>query len=201
MADELGRIPPRRLTGTERFRHKGLGEAWTVQAFWQWSASDLIENTSRGILAEYIVALALGVDVSGTREAWAAWDLRTPAPEEITIQVKSAAYVQSWSQRRLSTIQFNVEARRAFDADTNTSTAAPERHSDVYVFALLTHQHKPSVDPLDLSQWRFFVLPTSALNARRRSQHSITLKSLQGLAGDGVSFEELRAAVHKAAGE
>ena len=55
------------------------------------------------------------------------------------------------------------------------------RHADVYVFALLAHQDKASVDPLDLAQWKFYVLPTSTLDSRNRSQYSITLKSLSTL--------------------
>lgn len=34
----------------------------TVSDFWQWGFSDLLQNTTRGILAEYIVAFLLGVD-------------------------------------------------------------------------------------------------------------------------------------------
>lgn len=198
MANELARIPLVRQSGSARLSAHGLGDAGTVLAFWQWSASDLLGNTSRGVLAEYIVALALGVDVRGTRNEWAASDLTTP--DGVTVQVKSAAYLQSWYQRRLSTISFNVEPRRAWDPDTNTSSLVPKRHSDVYVFALLAHQDKKSVNPLELSQWQFFVLPTGILDRRTRSQHSITLKSLQALAGGGLAFEQLKGAVHEAAG-
>jgi len=198
MPDSLSRIPGQRLTGTETFRGNGIPQGATIGHFWQWSASDLLGNTSRGVLAEYLVALALSVDVSGTRDGWSPFDLRTP--EGVTVQVKSAAFVQSWHQRRLSTIAFNVQPTRAWDPDTNTVAAQPQRHADVYVFALLAHDDKSSVDPLDVSQWRFFVLPTHMLDERTRSQHSITLRSLRSLAGEGVSFNGLRSAVQKAAG-
>lgn len=196
MADPLGRIRTRRLTGAESLRGSP-GNAASVLGFWQWSGSDLMDNTSRGVLAEYLVALALNVDVSGTREGWTAWDLETP--EHIRIQVKSAGFLQSWHQKQMSTIVFNVEPKRAWDADSNTSTSEPCRHSDVHVFALLAHQDKATVDPLDVSQWRFFVLPTKALDERTRRQHSISLKSLQALTGHELRAEELRSAVLKAA--
>jgi hypothetical protein len=197
MPDPLSRIPCRRLTGTETLRGEGVPQGSTVGHFWQWSASDLLGNTSRGVLAEYLVALALNVDVSGTRDGWSPFDLETP--EGVTVQVKSAAFIQSWHQRRLSTIAFNVQPTRAWDPGTNTVTDHPQRHANVYVFALLAHDDKSSVDPIDVSQWRFFVLPTHVLDVRRRSQHSITLRSLRSLAGEGVTFNELRAAVQKAA--
>jgi hypothetical protein len=56
-----------------------------------------------------------------------------------------------------------------------------KRQADVYVFAVLYHQDKATLNPFDLDQWNFYVLSTKVLNERTRSQHSITLKSLQAL--------------------
>jgi hypothetical protein len=55
----------------------------------------------------------------------------------------------------------------------------------------------PTVDPLDLAQWSFFVVPTVLLSARTRSQHSITLKTLEGLTGK-VPFGDLARTVEAA---
>ena len=87
---------------------------------------------------------------------------------------------------------------RAWDADTNTYSQVPQRHADVYVFALLAHRDQDTLDPLDLSQWQFFVVPTTSLDNRKRSQRSITLRSLQALAGNAVNFAGLRQAIEKA---
>jgi hypothetical protein len=40
----------------------------TVADFWGWSRSDLLDNTERGVLAELIVAAALGIPADGVRE-------------------------------------------------------------------------------------------------------------------------------------
>jgi hypothetical protein len=53
---------------------------------------------------------------------------------------------------------------------------------------------------MNLSQWRFHVVATSALNNRTRSQHSITLKSLEKLCPTPFAFEELAEAVEECAG-
>ncbi len=50
----------------------------TVADFWGWSRSGLLDNTERGVLADFIVATALGIPTEGVREASAAWDLTTP---------------------------------------------------------------------------------------------------------------------------
>ena len=76
----------------------------------------------------------------------------------------------------------------AWDADTNRQALESKRQADVYVFALLAHREQETIDPLNLDQWDFYVLPTRVLNARARSQHSITLRSLDALAGGSVMF-------------
>jgi hypothetical protein len=75
---------------------------------------------------------------------------------------------------------------------------SPRRQADVYVFALFAHRELETLDPLDVSQWCFFVVPTSTLDARTRSQHSITLKTLKGLA-DELPYRGLPEAVRRAA--
>lgn len=56
-----------------------------------------------------------------------------------------------------------------------------KRHADVYVFALLAHKEQSTLNPLNLDQWEFYVLTTTQLAEYTRSQHAITLKSLQNL--------------------
>lgn len=63
-----------RKTGSELFTDGPQELAAGVLSFWQWSASDLVSNTMRGVLAEYIVALALGIE-QGMRREWDAYDL------------------------------------------------------------------------------------------------------------------------------
>ena len=68
----------------------------------------------------------------------------------------------------------------------------------MYVFALLAHTHQKTLDPLNVSQWEFFVVPTMSLDHRNRSQHSITLPSLKALSGESVRFSGLKRAVEEA---
>jgi hypothetical protein len=199
MAQNLGRLTIKRKTGAEEFHVDGQELDFNLLSFWQWMASDLVNNALRGELAEYIVARALGLDTLKPREPWAAFDLQTPSG--IRIEVKSAAYVQSWYQSRLSTIIFNVPKTLYWDSITNRQAKEKQRQADVYVFALLAHQDKETIDPLNINQWAFYVLPTAVLNERTRSQYSITLKSLVKLCGKALTYDELRQAVETAAGK
>jgi hypothetical protein len=71
------------------------------------------------------------------RDFWAGWDLQTP--EGLKIEVKAAAYLQAWEQKRPSQIVFS------FCVQTETDSAR--------------------WDALDLSQWRFYLLDQAALAA------------------------------------
>ncbi|HNT53209.1 MAG TPA: hypothetical protein PKG95_00765 [Anaerolineaceae bacterium] len=199
MTQNLDRISIKRKTGTERFHANGQEFDFDLLSFWQWVDSDLVNNALRGELAEYIVARALHLDTSQPREGWAAYDLETPSG--IKIEVKSAAYLQSWHQNRMSDIMFKVPKTRYWDAATNRQAKEKQRQADVYVFALLAHQDKQTIDPLNIDQWVFYVLPTAVLNERKRSQYGITLKSLVELCGRSLTFSQLQAAVETAAGQ
>ena len=61
MTDSLGLIQAERKRGDEQIHHSGQPIGSTVGDYWQWACSDLLMNTERGVLAEYLVALALGV--------------------------------------------------------------------------------------------------------------------------------------------
>ncbi len=193
--DDLGPIEPRPLRGDEAFHSAGRALGFDVLGFWRWSTSDLVSNATRGVLAEYLVARALDISAS-CRDEWAECDLRTDGG--ITIEVKSAAYIQSWYQKRLSHISFRVPRTRGWNRETNLQDDDPRRKADVYVFALLHHTTQATLDPLDVGQWSFYALPTHVLDERRRSQHSITLASLEKLAA-AVEFAALKAAVEDAA--
>jgi len=189
----LGRMEVERLDGDEPFRLASERLPFSVHDFWSWSISDLVSNATRGILAEYIVAKACGVDTSQPRGEWAAVDLETP--EGVSIEVKSSAYIQSWHQNEYSKISFGVPKTRKWDPETNRQGKEPERTADVYVFAVLAHRDQATIDPLNLDQWEFYVLPTATLDARKRSQHSITLPSLKKLNAGPYGFSTLREVV------
>jgi hypothetical protein len=50
-----------RRTGSESFTGDGSPAGVTLLAFWQWAMSDLTNNATRGLVAEYLVARAVGV--------------------------------------------------------------------------------------------------------------------------------------------
>ena len=148
----------------------------TMLDYWQWAFSDIVGNTERGILAEYIVATAVGSDKL-KRGSWYPYDIE--APDGTKIEVKSASYVQSWYQEKLSNIQFGIRKTKEWSPETNDFGTENKRQSDVYVFCLLSQQVKADINPLDLAQWEFFVVPTYVLDKELGDSQSISLARLK----------------------
>ena len=55
---QLPAIQATRKNGKECFQ--GMDGEHSLQDFWAWAFSDLVSNTERGKLAEYLVAKAMG---------------------------------------------------------------------------------------------------------------------------------------------
>lgn len=181
-------------TGQEKFTHKDDATNVSLLEFWQWSQSDLLNNTLRGTIAEFIVAKAVNA-TNSIRVEWDACDLITP--EGLKIEVKSAAYLQSWKQERDSSIQFSIRPAKGWDAATNISAVDSGRSADVYVFCLLKEKNRDLVNPLNLDQWDFFILATEQINQEKGMQKMIGINSLLKMNPIVASYGELGAAVQK----
>ncbi|MDE2756857.1 MAG: hypothetical protein OXI92_09980 [Acidobacteriota bacterium] len=191
MPRELPRITVIRRTGTEPF----IGtEHLRLKHFWEWSASDLVSNATRGILAEFLVAAAIGQS-DGVRSEWDAYDLQTASG--LKLEVKSSAYLQSWYQRVFSKITFSIRPTRAWNAQTNQYDSEAQRQADVYVFALLHHKEQDTVNALDLSQWTFYVVSRQRLECARPNRKSIALGQLLKIGPRVSTFHELPAVIER----
>lgn len=187
-------FPPlktKRKKGSEQFHVGGDATKISLLDFWQWSGSDLIGNTSRGIFAEYLVAMAVGM-AGEVRNEWEECDVRIG---DVKIEVKSAAYLQSWFQKTLSTISFSIRPSRKWSSETNQLAIDSKRHSNLYVFCLLAHKQKETLDPMNLGQWEFYVLPTEILNVRCREAKTIGLSSLLKFNPSVAKYEELASCI------
>lgn len=176
------------MSGDEPITLCGQPVGKTLLDFWRWSSSDIVNNAMRGILAEYLVALAVGGD-KGTRTEWDAYDIKTDSG--LLIEVKSGAYLQSWAQTKLSTIRFGIKPTYGWDSEKDTTSTIQIRQSDVYVFCILSHKEKTTIDPLNLDQWDFYVLSAEALNRHVGNQKSIGLDSLLRLCPVYAKHHEL----------
>ncbi|MDD9948763.1 MAG: hypothetical protein OXU48_04435 [candidate division Zixibacteria bacterium] len=173
--------PTRLRSCGETFNVRGESAGFSLSDYWKWSGSDLLSNAQRGVIAEFLVAKVLGVNHSPRLE-WGWYDLETTDKKKI--EVKSAAYYQSWPQDKPSEIRFDIAPRKWFwDPVTNRSESSetPERRSDAYVFCLLGDPADRNPDPLILDQWSFYVIRTCSINRLLELQKTIGLDPLRKL--------------------
>ena len=185
----LDKIHATLKSGNEQLSYDGYPLEFSLLDFWRWSVSDILSNATRGRFAEFIVATAINIEKTALRDEWSAYDLETP--DGIKLEIKSAAYLQSWFQKRPSKISFSTRAASYWDSLTNALSIEKQRHADVYVFCLLHHMDKATVDPLNLNQWEFYVLATKELNEYTGSQNSISLAALQKLTS-AITYDKLK---------
>ena len=162
----------------------------TVGDFWAWAYSDILANTTRGVFAEYLVAVALG-DVSRCRLEWDAADVRYRG---LNIEVKSAAYAQTWTQKQPSAIRFDIAKTRSWHAESNIYDTDLKRSADCYVFALFSDLDNPRRHVADVSFWRFFVLPTACMDEKFGDQKTVALSRIEAME-TSVEWRELRRAI------
>ena len=74
-------------TGTESFRSGSQALQATVLDYWRWSASNLMSNRERGILGEFLVATALGLEKE-PRIVWNGYDLKYSG---LKIEIKTSS--------------------------------------------------------------------------------------------------------------
>lgn len=162
-------------TGEEFFYLKDERLKFKLKNFWSWNQSDILNNALRGVLAEYIVATAIEAK-NEIRIEWDAYDLVTE--EGTKVEVKSASYLQSWRQTGHSKISFDISPTKGYDSEINKYDSETKRQADVYVFCLLKHKDKATVDPLNIDQWEFYIVPTEQLNNEKGAQKRIGLNPL-----------------------
>ena len=185
-------IPPKFLTGKEPLIASDGTIIGNVMDFWSWAYSDLIGNTERGTFAEYLVACALGVQ-NQVRITWNRYDLISP--EGITIEVKASGYIQMWEQTNRSSLSFGIQPTIGWDSKTNRYDTERIRQSQIYVFCVHKHSDQETVNPLEINQWDFYLLPTRILNEKVGPQKRITLSALIKIGAEICAYENLHARI------
>jgi hypothetical protein len=152
--------------------------------------SDVRTNTLRGVVAEFLVARAVGSTLPHRIE-WDSYDVVTP--EGITIEVKSAAYLQAWEQKRASRIEFSGLTARRLDDVLGNYAGERGYNAEVYVFAVQTATEHAAFDVLDTNQWEFYVAPRAAVATTRR--RSLGLAAVRAVAGEPVALQNLHGTI------
>lgn len=191
---EYERYGAKRLSGEEPITDENENKVATMKDFWSWAYSNTVDNAQRGVFAEYLVASALGIS-DGLRVNWDKVDLKLP--DGITVEVKSSGYLQNWEQKKESLIGFGIQPTYGWDSTTNTNSKVMARQADIYCFCVHKHKEKETANPLDISQWEFFLLPTKVLNEKLGNQKTAMLSTLISIGAKKCEFGEIRERVYE----
>lgn len=183
--DWISPPPPKDLTGQEIFTGTGA----SVSDFWRFAMSDLRMNNTRGYLAEFLVANAIGLQ-NVKRTEWDAYDLLL---DDIRIEVKSSAYLQAWEQPRLSRISFSGLRGTRYHPRHGYDPVGRGLNAHVYVFCVQTATSHETYEPLNVNQWSFYVLKRSVL--LQHGRNSIGLQAVSRLSDGPTAWANLRAEI------
>ena len=155
------------------------------------SSINLLDNYTRGWVAEVIVAEALHATMVG--DGYGDWDLELDGKR---IEVKASGDIQAWPQKNRSIITFGIAQTEGYVEQADGSYIADtekRRRSDVYVFA----HHKGTI-PDDPTEWEFYVVATAQVDRECGDQKTIGLVPLaRRFRVEPVGVDQLRSAVLK----
>ena len=177
-------------TGQEPFTDCGSPLGVSVLDFWRFSYGEL-NSDPRDDIAEYLVALALGVKEPSNKRDWTPFDIDYGGRP---IEVKSTSYFQTWRKDETvnRTRTFSIRESKA------SGEAEAKRHSEVYVFCVLNGDTEAEADPLKLENWDFYVVPTAVINEKCRRNKTITLNRIKSLGYGKIPYAALKASVDAA---
>jgi len=159
-----------------------------VVDFWQWAYSDLLQNTTRGVLAEYIVAVLLGLD-DKPRNPWTSYDLKFTNGK--TVEIKTMSRLQAWAQKELSVPKVVISPKRSWNPETGMMEKIPSLNADYYIICYFKAEKHSTADSLDITQWEFYVLNREKVETILKQTKSISLKTLKRFCIKPVMANEL----------
>ena len=198
---------------------KFIGLEGSVSDFWRWALSDWQSAGTRAQLAEYYVRRALGLEKEQAPE-WEYVDVHMQ--DGTKIEVKSASLIQP-PKKELTRPSFDIKIREMVWINERQNTTSeiqqlakrenarwrqekgggwltsepPKRWADCYVFCVENCRDLDAYNPLDISQWDFYVLATHKINERFKDQKTVTLNRLKQEGFTPVTFMALKAEIDK----
>lgn len=196
------------MDGSEPFEFRGAPLPSSVKDFWAWSMSRLIADGPRGDLAEFIVNTALGMDMTEPKRGWGECDIVYPhGGKPVRIEVKCSTLLQAWERPSPPKPVFSIAKTLNCDIEDTGSGyryigrdgSPPKRRSDIYVFCLFAEEDRSRANPMVLDQWRFYVVPTAAIDEQLGDQRKISLLGLSRIGAIECSYDEIRPTVDRIA--
>lgn len=179
------------MTGNEIFTFNEEMAGFTLADFWQFEYSNVYNLQE--VLAEFIVAKALGINEAHNTDYWTLYDIKY---RNQRIEVKQSSYYHPWNANG------NILEQRTFGitkANSNYENSDAEnkfeRQNDIYVFCLNTGRTKETAYPLNLNNWEFYIIPTNFINANCEKNKTISLGRIRSFGFKALNFDEIKSEI------
>ncbi len=184
--DEIKIQSDSHFIGNEEFTFDGKSTDMTLLDFWRWHYSEIY--VLQDVIAEFIVAKALGFKEAHNVESWTLYDIDY---RNIRVEVKETSYYHAWLGDEIA-----KETSKRFDihkafTEYKDNTSELKRQNDIYVFCLNTGLTKDESNPLELKNWEFYILPTDVINEKFGNVQSISLSRIRELT-DKVEYSQIK---------
>ena len=169
----------RKITENTLFVNGGESLGLTMLDFWKYQYGNIYDMQE--YIAEFIVGKALGIKEPMNWDGWTLWDIDFCGKRIVVYQT---SYYHSWQEKIANG---KISQQRTFSitpafTQYKDSTTSYERQNDIYVFCLNTGTNEEESYPLDMSNWEFYVVPTSVINDNcTPTQKSISLGKVRKL--------------------
>ena len=163
----------------------------TLADFWRWAFSDLCDDDVKGIFAEWMVRVLLGLPLRDSRRvSWADSDIILP--NGTRIEVKATALWQSWKlvnedgtrkpsprPALLNPSRVRFSGLQARTAVTPAPADDPRQFkSDFYIFCFHSQTDPSGWDAWNLAHWEFYMMTRQEL-PEFKVGNSISLATLR----------------------
>ncbi len=168
---------------------------FSVLDFWRYCYGELAGQSP--VIAEFLVAKALGIEKAENVTYWTAYDM---SYRGMRVEVKATEYVHAWNKKRVSNVRtFSIAPSNNWHWGAKGGRKL-SRQNDLYVFCLNTNREVQNAQPLDLDFWEFYVVATEKINQHTEyygnpDQKKISLNVVKYLSGAAVKWDGLKAKV------
>lgn len=163
------------MTGKEKFTINGNELEFGIIDFWQYKYSNIYNMQE--VIAEFLIEKALGMDKSYNTDSWTLFDI--PYRNK-RIEIKQTSYYHPWNE------DGKISNQRVFGITmANSNYEKPEeenkfeRQNDIYVFCLNSGTTKETANPLNISNWEFYIIPTKIINELCGKNKTISLNKVR----------------------
>lgn len=173
------------MNGNEKFLFEDKELDFGILDFWKYKYSNIWNMQE--YIAEFLIEKALGLEKSQNTDSWTLYDIDYRSKR---IEIKETSYYHPWNENG------NISNQRVFGITmANSSYEKPsqenkfERQNDIYVFCLNIGKTREEANPMNITNWEFYIVPTKTINALCGKNKTISLGKVKSIAKQVDYFE------------